>query len=183
MVDVDIVPIIGLGAALVIALIVCIYRVDGKLSKIEDNTKIISDIRNELTRLTEKLDMALRFGLPSAPKGTVTVTLKNLGKVEVSAEPSSKRTNYYIRVEQPILKDALLEKKSKETGLATKEKALLDKEAKFTVFPDSRRMVLEVPSTDPGVCSQFVSLFLKWLDTTYCQEALKEVQEYERIAV
>jgi hypothetical protein len=181
MTDVDIVPIIGVGAALVIALIVCIYRVDGKLSKIEDNTRGIPDIRNELTKLTERLDMALRIGI-QLPKGTTTLTLKNLGKVEVTAEPNDKGTDYRIQVEKPVLKGGLIAKKSKETEMITKERELFSKEPNVIVYPDSKHMVLTVPSTDSTICSRYVSLFLKWLDTTYW-EALKEVQEYERITV
>ena len=181
MTDLDILPIIGIGTALIIALIVCIYRVDGKLSRIEDNTRGISDIRNELTKLTEKVDMALRFGI-QVPKGTVTLTLKNLGKVEVTAEPSDKGTDYRILVEKPLLKGGLIAKKSKETEMIAKERELFGKEPNITVYPDYRHMVLTVPSTDPKICSQYVSIFLKWLDTTYW-EALKEVQEYEMITV
>jgi hypothetical protein len=182
MTDVDIVPIIGLGAALTIALIVCMYKISGKLSKIEDNTSIISEIRNELTKLTVGIDMALRYGVQSTPKGTVTLTLKNLGKVQVSAEPTVDKTNYYIEVETPVLKVYLIARKSKETELVAKENELFGKEPDFDVFPGFRRMVLRVPSIDPAVCSQYVSFFLKWLDTRYW-DALKELDEYERITV
>jgi len=178
---VDTLTVMGLGVALLLALIVCIYRVEGRLSKIQDNTGFIPEIRNELTKLTERVDMALRIGI-QLPKGTVTLTLKNLGKVEVTAEPGDKETDYRILVEKPLLKTGLIAKKSKETDMAAKERELFGKEPKFAVYPDSRHMVLTVPSTDSTVCSQYVSLFLKWLDTTYW-EALKEVQDYERIAV
>jgi hypothetical protein len=178
---VDTITVMGLGVALLLALIVCIYRIEGKLSKIQDNTGVIPEIRNELTKLTEKLDMALRMGI-QLPKGTVTLTFKNLGKVEVTAEPGDKETNYRIIVEKPVLKGGLIAKKSKETEMATKERGLFGKETDIFVYPDSRQMMIVVPSTDSTICSQYMSLFLKWLDTTYW-EALKEVQEYERITV
>ena len=175
------VSVIALGVALALALIVCMYRIDGKLSKIQDNTGVIPEIRNELTKLTERVDMALRIGV-QLPKGTVTVFLKNLGKVEVTAEPSEKDTTYRISVEKPVLKSGPISKISKETEMAKKELELFGEEPKLGVFPDSKHMVLTVPSIDGKVCSQYVSLFLKWLDTTYF-EALKEVSDYENIVV
>ena len=66
--------------------------------------------------------------------------------------------------------------------MAKKELELFGEEPKLGVFPDSKHMVLTVPSIDGKVCSQYVSLFLKWLDTTYF-EALKEVSDYENIVV
>jgi len=178
---VDTNTVMGLGVVLFLALIVCIYRVEGKLSKIQDNTGVIPEIRNELTKLAERVDMALRMGI-QVPKGTATVTLKHFGKVEVTAEPDYNGTDYRILVENPLLKAGLVVKKSKETEMIAKERELFGKELNVIVYPDSRHMVLTVPSTDPTICSQYVSFFLKWLDTTYW-EALKEVQAYERIAV
>jgi hypothetical protein len=125
--------------------------------------------------------MALRYGIQPAPKGTATLTLKNLRKVEVTAEPNEKETIYYIEVEEPVLKTGFIVKKSKETKLATKEKELFGKEPQIRVY-DARRMVLRVPSTDPRICAEYVSLFLKWLDTDYWG-SLKELEEYEKIAV
>ena len=45
-----------------------------------------------------------------------------------------------------------------------------------------RALSIHVPSTDPAICTRYISLFLKWLNTEYW-EALKELEKYEEIRI
>lgn len=60
-----------------------------------------------------------------------------------------------------------IEKKSLETDLSEKERGLFGTRQPVITSIDSRRVVLRVPSSDPGVCRRYVAYFLKWLDSTY----------------
>ncbi|HID17178.1 TPA: hypothetical protein EYP26_02670 [Candidatus Bathyarchaeota archaeon] len=93
--------------------------------------------------------------------------LKNLGKVKISAEPFKEKTDYYIEVEKPVLMAGFIEKKSLETDLSEKERGLFGTRQPVITSIDSRRVVLRVPSSDPGVCRRYVAYFLKLLDSTY----------------
>jgi len=147
-----------------------------KLSKIEEQTKPIKGIEKILIKLDERTDYLLK----SVPlKGTVEGALKNLGKVEVTAEPGENSTKYRIVIEKPVLKSHFIEKKSHETGLAKKERELFGLEPSYTVV-DPTVVIMQLPSKDPEICSEYVTYFLKWLNSEYW-ESLKEIRDYEKI--
>jgi hypothetical protein len=189
MADIDIVPfvlsIVGLGVALLLTLIACMYKISGKLSKIEDNTNIISDIRNDLTKLTERIGIAMSYGLQPS-RGTIDLTLPNLGKVHVSAEPRDEATLYRIGFDKSssVVNPAFIVRKSRETDLLDKEREIFGarrKEVEVDAVAHTL-LILTVPSTDAQVCSGYVSLFLKWLDGMSL-ESRREIKEYEKIEV
>lgn len=184
--DVDItsfvLSIIGLGATFVITLIAVVSRINEKLSKIEDNTNGISDIRNDLTKLTERVDMALRLGIQFG-KGTVELTLKNLGAVSVSAQTSTsvQSTRYILQFEKPFKFD-VMGTVACATGLDAKEHEMFGKNV-ISLAISPVQIMITVPSIDPKLCSEYMSFFLKWLDSEYFTRAEGTIAEYENIKV
>ena len=115
-----------------------------------------------------------RFGVSS---GTVVRELENLGKVKITAEPGVKETVYLVEIEKPILKEGLLIRGGKQSELVVREKGLFEREGAVNVF-SPRRMTYRIPSIDPKTCTEFITFFLKWLNSTYV-ESLKEIEKFE----
>ena len=149
------------------------------LSKIEEHTRSIKDIKDIAVKLDERTDLILKYAFPT--KGTVEGALKNLGKVRVTAEPHKEGTNYLIEVEKPLLKEGLITIMSSKYGLYEKWKELFREEAKIRLISPTRG-VFYLPSTDPKICTEFISFFLKWLDSEYFKSLEKELKAYEEIA-
>ena len=42
-------------------------------------------------------------------------------------------------------------------------------------------LIVRVPSTDPTLCSRYISMFLNWLSAEYFNRAEKTIAEYENI--
>ena len=118
--------------------------------------------------------MVVRFGESS---GTVTRELDNLGEVRITAEPGANETVYLIEIEKPILKEGLFSKKAKEPQFIREETGLLGKEGTFSIL-SSKRIRYHLPSTDPKVCTEFITFLLKWLNSTYF-ESLEGIKEFE----
>ena len=124
--------------------------------------------------------VVLRFGESS---GTIERELENLGKVKITAEPEEKETSYLIEIEKPILKEGMFLKLAKQSELIGKESEFFGKEETWTrvlkaTILSPHRMRYYRPSTDPKPCTEFVTFFLKWLDSTYF-ESLKSIKGFE----
>lgn len=94
-----------------------------KLSKIEEHTRHISDIKSTVSCIkgaVEGWKSLMQLGIGT---GTVSLELRNLGKVEVTAEPGSDWVTYRIRLLKPVLKESFLIKKIKETEFVEEEKS------------------------------------------------------------
>lgn len=104
--------------------------------------------------------------LLQAKAGTITRTMKNLGKVTISASPSADKTDYHIIVEQPVLDKDLIAKLGNETDLNKREVEMFRAVVRCTVL-SSDRIVMHVPSTDAKLCTEYINLFLIWLDSAY----------------
>jgi len=169
--------VLAIGLAIFLTIRSSFSKIVTRLSKIQTHTEHIERIHEIAVRLDERS----KFFTPQQfSKETVEGTLKNLGKVKITAEPQEDKTKYYIEVEKPVLDQGLMIKKSKESGFEEKEIELFGIEPKV-VGIDSRRIAIFVPCTDPKLCADYISLLLKWLDSTYWA-ALHEVDEYEKIA-
>ena len=162
-------------------------KLEKDVSEIKTNTEPIKRIEEttrrmdeKTTRLDERIDTFLKI-IPGKA-GTVELMLKNLGKVTVSAEPYANETRYIIKTEKPVLKGGFIAKVSKETGLTEKEKELFGGKTPRIIFSAPDTLILVVPSSDPKICREYMSIFLKWLDTRYW-EALEQIKEYEKITV
>lgn len=147
----------------------------------KDVSDKISDIRDKVMVVGNTLDkawdlMKIHYG---ASTGTVVRNLPNLGNIKVSAEPGPKNTMYIIEVEKPIFQEALLLKISRETQLGDKEKEIFGKEPQIglTVFSPTR-MRLTLPCTEPKICTDYITVVLKWLDSEYFT-AIPEIKDFE----
>lgn len=160
-------------------------RVSDKLSSIEKHTQPIGELKDKAGKIEERvitiqgtaekawdlLSMTLAKG------GTVERNLENLVQVKITAEPGEKETLYLIEIEKPILLGGWIDKLSKETELSAKEVAMFGREPGLLV-PSRTRLRMVVPSTDPISCTEYIALFLKWLDSTYF-ESLKSIKGFE----
>jgi hypothetical protein len=110
------------------------------------------------------------------------VKLKNLGNVTVSASTiNPEETRYALQFEKPIKFEAI-NSVARQTGLAETEKRMFGKFAgHLEVNPT--HLLISVPSGDPKLCSEYISLFLRWLDSDYLAGLEKSLAEYERIKV
>lgn len=138
------------------------------------------DIRNKLIEMEVTMEKAwylikLHF---SRETGTVERKLKNLGKTIITASQDVNMTTYLIKVENPVLQEGLIVKLSKETELENKEKEMFDGKLTMVYVSLPNQLTVKVPSADPRICTEYISMFLRWLDSTYF-EALKNVKDYE----
>lgn len=149
-------------------------------------------IKNELAAIKEKVMIiqetaqnvwdVIRRSPTFGNSNTVERNLPNLGKMRISAEPHLDSTVYFIQTEKLVLDDALIDKLSidklsKDTGLEEKEKQMFGKPQKLTnLRPTLLR--LELSCTKPHECTEYISIFLKWLDSTYFA-AMPKVEDFE----
>ena len=140
----------------------------------------LSDIRDRLIVMGTTLENAwdlikIHF---AGRAGTVERNLKNLGKTSITARPAVNVTSYFIEVEKPVLQGGLISKLGKETKLENKEKELFGGRIPTIYAPLANHLRVEVPSADPRICTEYISLLLSWLDSTYF-EALQNIKDYE----
>lgn len=109
---------------------------------------------------------------------TIEVNLRNFGKTLVSADPNSQGTSYIITAEKGEFSDGLIDKLTKDSGFENREIELFGTPTRITTLRPNR-IKMEVPSTDPEKCTQYMSMFLKWLDTTYIERQKQEVNKFE----
>jgi hypothetical protein len=169
--------VLGIVLGIVIPFIASIIWLARKLDRIEDNTQPIKTINETMIRLDERTT-----GLGGRVSGTVIVTLKNLGKVTVSATPMNpSETHYSLQFEKPIKFEAI-HSVACQTGLDEKEKQMFSRTVRL-VPVNPTHLVIRAPSSDPKLCSEYVSLFLRWLDSDYLAGLEKSLAEYEQIKV
>ncbi len=122
--------------------------------------------------------------LASKTSGTVVVMLKNLGTVSVSAEPATipEATRYSLLFEKPF-KFNVIGRVAHATGLDVKERQMLGGKIATSLTLNPVQVIVTVPSNDPKLCSEYISFFLKWLDSEYFTRANETIAEYENIKV
>jgi hypothetical protein len=144
------------------------------------------DVSDKLSSVNEKLaaigvtaDKVWDFLTHQFSHGTIERTLGNLGRTRITAEPGVNMTTYTIEIERPILQQELLTKIFNEKAFLEKERGIFGKDIimTFTVFSDTR-MRLIIPCTEPKPCTEYMTLWLKWLDSTYFA-ALPQIKNFE----
>lgn len=140
----------------------------------------LSGIKQNITKLDGRADTILQlanlyFGQKT---GTIYRELKHFGRTKISAEPGDTETKYLVQVEKGKLSDKLIWKLSKETDLARSEIDMFSREA-GVISLGSNALHVTVPSTDPALCTQYMSMFLKWLDTEYADRQKHEITDFE----
>ena len=149
-----------------------------RLSTLERNlTDRLSGIEKSLTEINTKLSSLWDIAARSQKPTTIERTLGNLGKVKITAEPYKNETVYIIEAEKVELKDGWIERLREETGLASKEREIFGTEPRILSLTPNR-LIVHLPSTEPKACIDYLTLFLKWLDSTYF-ESLERIKEFE----
>ena len=181
----------GIGSSIILGLIIvgltlffCLRSIRSEVSTQAQNvrkdiTEKLSSIDNKVTKietLTNTVWDVLRereFGTT----GTVEIQLKNFAKTTITAEPREEETAYIIQVEKGTLDDNFIAKVSNETRLNTIEREMFGKlVGQIPLRPNRMRLI--IPSTDPKLCTKYISIFLKWLDLEYIK-ALPQKDEFE----
>ena len=140
----------------------------------------LSEIRDKVTDMGLTLDNAwdlLKVHF-IGQTGTVERNLRNLGKTKITAKPGLNETVYVIDVEKPVLEQGLIGKLSKTTGLEDIENKFFGDKIPTGITPMPTRAIITLPCTAPQKCTEYMSIFLKWLDSTY-YESLPEIKDYE----
>lgn len=105
-------------------------------------------------------------------------TLRNFGKIKITAEPHVNGTVYYLAADKPLFDGERISKLSKETGLQQKELELFGgKEPGLkSVIPN--RLIVELPCTESSVCTKYMNIFIEWLDSEYFK-TLPKIEDFE----
>jgi len=146
----------------------------------KDISDKLSDIRDKLIAMGLTLDNAwalLRMRLLEQT-GTVERDLRNLGKTKITAKPGEKTTEYIIDIEKAVLDQGLISKLSITTGLEDIEKKFFGNEIPTGITPVPTRAIVTLPCTEPQKCTEYMSIFLKWLDSAY-YDSLPKIKDYE----
>ncbi len=109
---------------------------------------------------------------------TVVRNFTNLGKVTISADPHETETLYRIRVEKPIISSGMIIRLSRETGLDKTEISMFKKETQCTAL-SKNELIMHVPCLESKLCTEYITIFLKWLDTTYLERFQSSLAEFE----
>jgi len=151
------------------------YALVIKLDKIDANTQTIKDMSQTLNRIDERT-----LAVKGENHGTTRLQLPNLGEVRLSAGLGENSTAYSIEITVPILRLDLINGFTKSTGFSEVERKFFGKETTANVILPTR-MIWTVPSSDPKVCTEFIALAVKWLDSQYFELANGAVRSFEDI--
>jgi hypothetical protein len=146
-----------------------------ELSGIKENIVKIGTRVDDVWQLVSQLALLLTKGQTI---GTIEVELKNFGKTKISAEVATDKTVYTIQSEKGKLISNAVVRISKATSLAKIELEMLGQEAKVDNMGAWLRV--HIPSVDPKLCTQYMSSFLKWLDTEYVSALQSETNRFEK---
>lgn len=142
--------------------------------KIGDTEKLLVVIRESVDKTFYLVSMQM-----SGRPGTVERHLPNIGKVLISAQPNPRanETYYNIETEMPVLKEAILLALTDDVEFQQHAADLLDGPAKLLVL-SARHLRMRLPSNDPQKCTEYVTWFMRWLNSEYVSQA--DVSEFEK---
>jgi len=142
-------------------------------------TSELSAIKETVIAIQATAEKTWDLILRHFPTGGSTIEreLENLGKVKITAEPGKDETTYLIEIGKPLLILGMIDRLSKKTGLAKKETEMFGREPRFVILSPTRTRI-NIPCTEAKLCTEYVTLFLKWLNSTYV-ESLKDVKDFE----
>lgn len=173
---------LGLGATVFLGLRSFTGGVKERLSEVkEDIVSGLSDIRDKMIRvetIADSVQDSVQAYIASRPEGTVVRELQNFGSTRIAAEPGAEDTTYTVRVEKGIINTRIMGKLSRSTGFSAKELEVFGTEPR-TLSLGARTFRITLPSTDAKICTQYMSLFLKWLDTEYIKGQEEGKKEFE----
>ena len=67
---------------------------------------------------------------------------------------------------------------SKETGLEEEEIRMLKKVPSYTAV-SKNELIMHVPCLEPKLCTEYITIFLKWLDSTYFERFQSKLADFE----
>jgi len=155
-----------------------------KLSTLKDDLITeLSNIRERIVRIEDTAGniwqfMSVYFQQREGT-GTVVRNLKNFGETRISAKPASGYTLYTINIARGKLDGTSIDKISKMTDLESKENELFSGQVVQVHSIGSNILTVQLPSIDPKLCTNYMSIFLKWLDTTYVETVEAEIKQFE----
>ena len=140
------------------------------------------DIKTDLKLITQRLEdiWALRPFFGGAPAaGTIHRQMQHLGAVSISARPGSKETEYVVDVEKPIVRQGLIVKLSEETGFVDVERRLFGSAVPRLAERSGKSFLIHVPTIDAKLATEYMTLFLEWLDTEYVRLIDQQLDDFE----
>jgi hypothetical protein len=175
---------IAIAVAIYFGLKSTVNPIADRLSLLKDDLITeLSNIKERIIQIDNTADKVWQFATvyfaQQGSIGTVTRRLKNYGETKISASPESDFTIYNIKIEQGRLNSGTICKISKETTLEDNENRMFPGKGVSIQSLGSNLLTLRVPSTDPEVCTKYMSMFLRWLDTEYVEKIRQEIKQYE----
>jgi len=151
------------------------FGLSGLRKSIGSELSVIKEKIVAIQIISEKLwdVVAVKFA-----KATVVRKMPNLGGITISVDPGPSDTTYRIVIEKPVLIQGLIVKASKQTELADKEIEMFGEESRVSVI-GANTLHIRIPTTEPELATQYMSFFLRWLDSTYF-EWTKKLEDFEK---
>ena len=177
--DVSLGPLIGL-LALALAVFAGLSRFTGGVGG------HLVDIKNDVKGVRERLEDIWNLrpgplfgGAPAA--ATVVRRMEHLGKVTISAKPAGNSTVYVINVERPVIREGLIVKLSQGSAFeADIEERMFGKNHPRVLERSGTSLLVDVPTADAQIATEYMTLFLEWLDTEYMSRIDQEIDDFER---
>ena len=142
--------------------------------------EIKNDLKQVRLRLEDIWNERPLFGAAAAP-GTVHRQMEHLGAVSITARPGDQETVYVVDVEKPVIREGLIIKLSQGSGFgADVEKRMFGKNLPRILERSGKSLLVSVPTTDAEVATEYMTLFIEWLDTEYMHRIDKEIDDFER---
>jgi len=174
--------VIAVALAIFFGLRVFTNGIGKKVDETKDSLVIeLSGIKENIVKIITRVDDVWQLAsvfMKGQGVGTIEVDLKNFGKTKISAEVAVKETRYLIQPEKGRFSDDAIPKISKITTLAKTELEMFGREPVVMSLGNMLRVTL--PSVDPKLCTEYMSLFLKWLDTDYVRELQSDISKFEK---
>lgn len=141
----------------------------------------LSGIKDKIVKIDTNTDNLVQLANAYLTKssGTITVQLKNFGATKISAQPASGDTIYTIKIEHGRLDSISVAKISQRTGFTNKEHEMFPGRLVSVGSLGSDMLRITVPSIDPDLCTKYMSVLLKWLDTEYSEAIRSEISQFE----
>ena len=177
-----IVGVIAIGLAIYLGLRGFSNSVSKKVDETRNSIVLeLSGIKENIVKIITRVDDVWQLTsvfMKGRTGGTVEVELKNFGKTKVWAEMGENETRYIIQPEKGRLIGTTIAKISRGTGFTRTEFEMFGNEIGLMDMGNMLRV--RIPSVDPKLCTQYMSLLLKWLDTEYVRELKSQVTEFEK---
>jgi hypothetical protein len=125
-------------------------------------------------------DILLQRSSGTGAGATVTLRLKNLGEVKISARPGSEETEYVVATEKSFVRSNLIIRLAKTTSLEAKEREIFADKIPTVSDLTPGRVLFRLPSTDANLCTKYMREVVYWLDSVYFDTVGEEIDRYEK---